>query len=128
MSDERSTSAWLLGCVGAAIGGWLGYVAFFWIARQGFYALPVPGALLGVGCGLLVRRRLVPLAILCGLAALTLGLYAEWRFAPFIADKSLRYFVSHIHELRPYTLLMIALGTVFGFWFALGVKGKTKTE
>ena len=126
MSDERFKAGWLLGCLGAVIGGWLGYLAFFWIAGQGFYALAIPGAVLGIGCGLLARNRLVPLAVLCGLAALVLGLFAEWRFRPFIADNSLGYFVSHIHELKPYTLLMIGLGGVFGFWFALGLKGKSK--
>src|SRR6185369_6204476 len=128
MSDERSKSGCLLGCIGAVIGGWMGYEAFFWIAKQGFYALPLPGALLGIGCGLLARKRLMPRAVLCGVAAVALGLYVEWRFEPFIADKSLGYFVSHIHLLRPYTLLMVALGGVFGFWFALGLKGKRKTE
>src|SRR3989442_281727 len=104
MSDENPKTGWPLGCLGAVLGGWLGYLAFFWIARQGFYALPVPGAVLGIGCGLLARNKLVPLAVLCGVAALALGLYAEWRFEPFIVDKSLGYFVSHIHQLRPYTL------------------------
>ena len=128
MSEETPKSAWVIGCIGAAIGGWLGYLAFFWIVRQGFYALPVPGALMGIGCGLLARDRLVPLAILCGVAALALGLYAEWRLNPFVADGSLRFFVNHIHQLRPYKLLMVVLGGVFGFWFALGIRGKARTE
>ena len=128
MSEEPSMESWLLGLVGAAIGGWLGYLAFFWIASQGFYALPVPGAVLGIGCGLLAQRRIMVLAIICGLAALSLGLFTEWRFRPFIADKSLSYFLGHLYELKPSTLLMIALGGVFGFWFGLGLKGKAKSE
>ena len=128
MSDDRLMEGWLLGLVGAAIGGWLGYVGFFWVAGQGFYVLPVPGALLGIGCGLLAQRRIMALAIVCGVAALALGLFTEWRFRPFIADKSLSYFMGHLYQLKPYTLLMAALGGLFGFWFGLGLKGKTKTE
>ena len=34
---------------GAVGGGLVGYFRFLWIARQGFYALVLPGGLLGVG-------------------------------------------------------------------------------
>ena len=30
------------------------------------------------------------------------------------------YFFTHLHQLRTITLLMIALGSLIGFWFALG--------
>jgi hypothetical protein len=110
----------LLGILGAAAGGVLGYFAFFWIARQGFYALMVPGGLVGVGGGLLVRDRSVPRAIVCGVIAFALGLFTEWRFAPFTKDDSLGYFLAHVQDLRPLTLLMIVAGGAFGGWFALG--------
>lgn len=101
--------------LGAAVGGVLGYVAFFWIARQGFYGVMLPGGLLGLGAGIFkTRSRAVP--VLCGLSALALGLFTEWRFAPFIADESLAYFLSHIHQLKLLTLLMIIVGTLIGFW------------
>jgi hypothetical protein len=100
---------------GAAVGGTLGYFAFFWFADQGFYGLVVPGGLLGLGAGF-GRARSVPLAVACGIAALLLGLYAEWKFAPFNADDSLGYFVTHIHKLKPLTLLMAGLGGFIGFW------------
>jgi hypothetical protein len=110
----------LLGLIGAALGGTLGYFAFGWLARQGFYALALPGALLGAGCVLLSRRRSRGLAILCGVAALVLGIFSEWRFFPFVRDGSLEYFLSHLHRLKPLTLIMIVLGGALGFWFALG--------
>ena len=110
----------LLGILGAAAGGALGYFAFFWIARQGFYALMLPGGLVGVGGGLLVRDRSVPRAIICGMMGLALGLFTEWRFAPFVKDESLGYFLSHAQDLRPLSLLMILAGGGFGSWFALG--------
>ncbi len=114
----------LLGLGGAVAGGVLGHFAFLWIAQQGFYALALPGALLGVGCGMLAPTRSVPLAAVCGGLALVLGIFSEWRCAPFIKSSGLGYFLSHLSDLRPLTLFMIVLGGVLGFYFALGSKGK----
>ena len=50
------------------------------------------------------------------MGALVLSLFCEWRFAPFIKDNSLGYFLTHVHELKPITLIMIAVGTFIGFW------------
>ena len=100
---------------GALAGGVLGYFAFFWVADQGFYGLILPGALMGLGAGL-AKHRSVPLAIACGLSAVALGLFTEWRFAPFRKDDSLAYFLLHAWELKPITLLMIAVGGAIAFW------------
>jgi hypothetical protein len=100
---------------GALVGGLIGYFAFIWIAKQGLYALVLPGGLLGIGAGLF-RNRSIWLAVVCGILALALGLYTEWRFAPFLADNSLHYFLTHVHKLEPITLLMIGLGTLVGCW------------
>ena len=75
-----------LGLLGATIGGAIGYFVFFWAARQGFYTLILPPALLGLTAGYFARCRSVPLAIICAVAGLALGMYTEWRFAPFRAD------------------------------------------
>jgi hypothetical protein len=105
----------LLVLLGAVMGGVVGYFAFIWIAKQGFYGLILPGGLLGFGASLRWNRS-TPLCVLCGILALALGFFSEWRFAPFIADASLGYFASHIHQLRPITLIMIAAGAFIGFW------------
>jgi hypothetical protein len=70
----------LLALVGAIAGGALGYWAFFWIVEQGFYALVLPGGLLGLGAGI-VKNRSWLIAVVCGLAAIGLGMYTEWRYA-----------------------------------------------
>ena len=101
--------------IGAIVGGLVGYFAFFWIARQGLYALVLPGGLLGLGASLFPNRS-TGLCILCGLLALALGLMAEWKFAPFITDGSLGYFLTHLQQLRPITLIMIAAGAFIGYW------------
>jgi hypothetical protein len=102
------------------MGGVLGYFAFGWLARQGFYAVALPGALLGAGCGLFARRRSMPLSIICGLAALALGTFSEWSYFPFIADPGFGYFMAHLHLLPAIKLLLLGVGGVLGFWFSLG--------
>lgn len=101
--------------LGGLVGGVVGYLLFFWVARQGYYGLILPGGLLGLGAGL-GRARSIATACVCGLGALGLGLVAEWQFAPFRADHGLGYFLTHLPELKPLTLGMIAVGTAIGFW------------
>ena len=109
-----------LGLLGAVVGGALGYLVFFWAVKQGFYALILPPALMGLCAGFCARRRSVPLAIICGVAGLALGLFTEWRYAPFRADGSWPYFITHLHHLRPITMVMLALGAILSYRFALG--------
>jgi hypothetical protein len=109
------------GIAGAALGGVAGYFLFGWILRQGLYAGVVPGALLGIGCGLLVQRRNMLLAVVCGLAALALGIFTEWKYLPFVRDGSLPFLIQH---LPAYKWLMLGLGGFAGFWFSLGTRGK----
>jgi hypothetical protein len=116
MTEISDSRRMLLGLLGAVLGGLVGYLTFFWIAQQGFYALVLPGGLLGFGAGIWVRGRSIPLAIICGFLALVLGLFAEWRIAPFVKDGSLAYFLAHAYQLKPITLIMIAAGAFLGFW------------
>jgi len=101
--------------LGAVIGGGLGYIVFFALAGRGLYGLALPGGLLGLGAGIFkTRSKAVP--AVCGLMALALGFFTEWRFAPFATDASLGYFVLHAHQLSPLTLIMVAAGTLIGFY------------
>src|SRR5258707_709641 len=99
----------LLAFTGALIGGVAGHFAFFWIVRQGFYGLILPGGWWGLGAGILPSRS-VWLCALFGAMALALGLFTEWRFEPLIKDGSLHFFLAHAYQLRPLTLLMIGAG------------------
>lgn len=105
----------LLALWGALVGGVVGYVLFFWFARQGFYALALPGGLVGLGAGV-VANRSRGVAVACGVAALILGALTEYQFAPFKADASAAYFLTHLQQLQPVTLLLIGVGGCLGFY------------
>ena len=104
-----------LAIIGAIVGGLIGYFGFFWLATHGYYGLALPGGVLGLGASIF-KSKSISIPIICGLAALALGLYAEWQFAPFVIDDSLGYFLAHLYQLRPVSLLMIVVGTAIGFW------------
>ena len=118
--SKTEAIAILRGMAGAIIGGVLGWFAFGWLIGQGIYGLALPGALVGIGCGLLSGRSSVTNGILCAVIALVVGVVLEWRHRPFVADESFGYFVTHLHELQGITWLMLVLGVVFGFWFGRG--------
>jgi hypothetical protein len=71
--------------------------------------------MLGLGAGI-PRNNSRAVAIVCGLLALGLGLYTEWRFFPFKADNSLGYFLGHLPQLEKVSWLMLAVGTVLGWY------------
>ena len=102
-----------VGC--ACLGGFLGYLGFVLLLDRGFYALVLPGGLLGLAAGI-PRSRSMIVPALCGLLAIGAGLLAEHRYAPFVADPSFGYFVTHAVDLQPVTLLLIGLGGLIGFW------------
>lgn len=128
MAGSFNIANWLFGIVGGLIGGALGYFAFIFLARQGFYAMMLPGTLLGLGCGLLSGVRSNALGVLCGLFALLLGIFTEWRFAPFVDDKSFTYFITHVNDLRSMTLIMISAGGLLAYWLGKGREGRAWTR
>lgn len=114
--NNHPASSIALGCVGAALGATLGWLGFAWLVRQGIYAMVLPGAMLGIGAGVMVRHRSVAFSIGCGMASVVLGLFREWRHFPFSTDGSLGYFAGHLHQLTLKTLLLILLGGIVGFY------------
>jgi hypothetical protein len=107
----------LLGLVGGILGGIVGILAFEWVVGQGYYALIIPGALVGLGCGLLSGENSNVAGGINAALALIAGLVAEWRSFPFKADRSFGYFLKHTADLKPITLIMLAIGAFLGFWW-----------
>jgi Ca2+/Na+ antiporter len=115
------TSAHIVRAIlGGAVGAILGYAIYAWLVGQGFYALAIPGAALGLGCGLTTRRSSLATGLACGVLGVLLGLLSEGRFFPFVKDNSLSYFISHASELKPVTWIMMAVGGIFAAYFGLG--------
>jgi hypothetical protein len=113
------------GVIGALVGGAVGFIVFVWLARQGLYALVLPGAMVGLGCAVLLQRSSNLAGILCGLAAVPLCLFCQWKILPFRDDPSLAYFVTHLHELdRPtVTWIMVGISAAFAYWLGKGRDG-----
>jgi hypothetical protein len=124
MNANFTQANWPLGLIGAAVGGGVGYFVFFLLAGQGLYALVLVSAGPGLGGGLALRGKSIGFGVVCGFLGLLLGLFTEWRFAPFIADPSFTYFITHPHGLQVITLVMITVGGLCGFWFGMGREGK----
>lgn len=99
--------------IGAAAGGVFGYVLFFELIRHGKYGLAIPGGLLGLGAGIFkTKSKIIP--VICGLAALALGLLAQWRLTA--TQISFIDFLRNVPEYPHFTLLMIAAGAAIGFY------------
>jgi hypothetical protein len=105
------------GLVGAVLGAFMGYLGFAWAYHQGFYALILPGALMGLGCGLMATGPSVVRGVICGVLGVAAGLLSEWKVRPFNVDGSLGFFLANLRELTQVTLLMVALGGGFAFWW-----------
>jgi hypothetical protein len=118
-----TTTNYLLGLVGAIGGGALGYFVFFLLTREGFYGMMLPGALVGIGCGALSGFQSNVLGLLCCVLACALGIFIEWRWSPFVPDDSLSFFVAHLHDLPRTSLISMAAGGFFGYWFGRGRPG-----
>jgi hypothetical protein len=116
MTKQSIAVSHLLGLIGAIVGGYLGYLGFGWFYRHGYYAMIMPGALLGLGCGLLARHPSTIRGVVCALGALALGFYTEWEYFPFRVDESLPYFLSHVHQIQSVGLVMIGVGALIAFW------------
>ena len=105
----------LLALALGVVGGVAGYVVFWWLAERGYYGLILPGGLIGISAGF-VRHRSNFVALACGVLGLAAGVWTEFRYAPFLQDGSLSFFLTHIPDLRHVSLIMIAAGAVIGCW------------
>jgi hypothetical protein len=123
MPESVTRSSWILGMIGAVVGGAIGVIACWLVSLEDFQGLVLPGAGLGLGCGALSGHKSNGLGAVCAIAAVPLEIVTEWWLRAFLFDDSLSYFVGHLQDLRKTTLVSIALGALFGFWFGRGREG-----
>lgn len=110
------------GYAAALIGGILGYALAWWLVRWGLYAPLLPGAGVGLGFGLATAQQPLVHRVICGVAGLAAGVYVEWQLFPFIDDRSLGYFLLHLHEVMPLHLVFLVLGGLLAFWLSGGTR------
>jgi hypothetical protein len=116
----------LLGLVGAALGGVLGFYVYRWILNQGFIGGMIPGAFLGLGCSLLARHPSIARGVVCGVAGLILGLFTDWYTT--ITQQTFREYLLDIKSINQVILLTIAIGTFIAFWLGkdAGLAGRSR--
>lgn len=105
----------LLGSVGAVLGAVLGWAIFYGLTRVGLYALVAPGAMAGIVAGRCTRQYSVPVGIISLFVGAVATVLSEWHHAPWIADDSLVYFVTHLHKLSLPTMILGGLGIAVAF-------------
>jgi hypothetical protein len=107
------------GLIGGALGGVAGYFFSRCIMSYGREAPLVPGALVGLGCGILSRSDSRARGVVCAIEALVIGLYIRFLLfdPPFEYDGSFIGYLSHVPELPGLTLVMLGIGAAMGFWW-----------
>ncbi len=112
----RTAIGLMMSLAGAVAGAIVGYFLFRWALGQGFYAMVVPGACLGLGAHLASPTRSTARGIVLGIAALLFGVFVDCRtnLPPF---DDLRHYFTHISGVSQMSLLMIVVGGVVGFWW-----------
>ncbi len=108
------------GLLGGIVGGVIGYFLVDWISRQGFYAPMLPGALAGLGCGLLSRTDSNLRGGLCAVEAAILGLVTQWLVFFRPREKTFENFLGFASQLKDepgITKILLALGVFLGFWW-----------
>jgi hypothetical protein len=119
----------VLGLIGAAVGGVAGFYTYTWIVSKGFVGGMIPGAFLGLGCSLLARHVSISRGVVCGIAGLVLGFYADWHTnadpkPPFVE------YLQDVRSVNQVYLLMILFGAVIAFWLGkdAGLAGRSRRE
>jgi hypothetical protein len=120
---EQRSSPWAAiarGILGGAVGGALGYFAFDWMLTRGYYALVLPGSLVGLGCGLASRRKLIGLGALSAVAALAIGALADWNSLAEPSPTFLEHLATLLRPNRRIPAFLILASVVISFYFGLG--------
>lgn len=122
MSDNSSPKnpQYARAILGAVVGAILGYLGFYMLWQLDLYAMVVPGALIGLGCGAQAGGKSAALGLVAGVFGLLFSLFIEWHFFPFSEDNSLGFFARNVMELPSNTKVFIAAGTFAAFWFGRG--------
>jgi hypothetical protein len=121
--DKPGSSLWpaiLRGIAGGASGGALGYFVFDWALTQGYYALVLPGSLVGLGCGLASGRKVLALGILSAVGAFAVGVLADWNSLANPSPTILGHLATLLQSNRQMAALLILVSVALSFYFGIG--------
>jgi len=113
----RLAVSWLLGLLGAILGGLAGYFAFMLAKDEGFYAPVLAGGLVGVGCGMLSRHHSILRCVLCGIAGILLGYYCDFRITLMPHYDSFAAYLAALSKHGAFTNIRVILGGLVAYWF-----------
>ena len=108
----------ILGVVGGVGGGVIGFLICKWLSSQGFYAVVIPGSLVGMGFGYCARKRHVVFGCVSGILGLFAGLITQWKV--YSNEPSFWKLVGELKDYSAVTWIMLGLGTVFAVSFGTG--------
>ena len=116
----------VLGFVGGIVGGVVAFFIFRALQGIGLYALVLPGAFVGLGCGFAARHGSVIFSWIALVIGVIATLLTEWATDRFVHDNgdlySLWEYTADLIELRGWFVVgVIALNGVIAFW--LGRRG-----
>ena len=112
--------AWIRGLIGAAAGAAMGCFAYFQLLNHGLDSLAIPGALTGLGFGLLSKRSFLSAGFVCAVLGLLVMLWCEWQSLLKFKGENLEGFIKAIPNLNSSSKIMLAIGTAMAFWFGRG--------
>lgn len=104
--------------IGAALGAAVvAYFAVYFLKKNGFYTMMLPGLLIGMACGYLSGCKSPVMGVVALVVALIAGVLIEWHV---YWDVTLPTFLSKFHTIGSTRLLMHGLGAAMAFWFGTG--------
>ena len=110
-----------LGIVGGIVGGAIGLYACKWLHGQGYYAIVLPGALVGLGFGYAARHCSVAFGIVSALIGFIAGLATEWTVI-YGGKPSLTEFLQNLKSDSPVTWILLGVGVALAYSFGVGRK------
>jgi hypothetical protein len=110
----------LRGILGGVLGGVLGFFAFEWLLSHGYYALVLPGSLVGMGCGLASGRKVMALGVLSALGALVVGVLTDWNSLAAPNPSLIGHAATLIQPHRHLPGALILVAVAISFYFGMG--------
>lgn len=110
--------------IGAALAAVVvAYFAIYLLKKNGFYAMMLPGLLVGSACGYASGCRSQVLGIVSLLIAIVASVLLEWQI---FYNEPLPRFLANFHTIGTLKIGMHLFGAVMAYWFGTGRLGELR--